>query len=110
MTTKDSLYCFLYIRVYLKISLKVNNHNHNALLHWCAELTLPEHQDVAAALPTQLLWPLHRNRMDPHPKFGSDVKNSDAIHTPRGNTKIYCLYHEALQGEQRSPLPQPRLI
>lgn len=110
MTTKDSLYSFLYICVYLKISLKVNNHNRNALLHWCAELTLSEHQDVAAALPTQLLWPLHRNKMDPHPKFGSDVKNSDAIHTPRGNTKIYCLYHEALQGEQGSPLPQPRLI
>ena len=61
------------------------------MLHWFSELTLPEHSDMAAALLTHTFWPLHSNRMDPHPKSGSDVKNDDATHTLRESTKIYFL-------------------
>ena len=72
----------------LKVSLKVHNQNHNAILHQCAELTFSVHYDMAAALWTLSLWPLHWNRMDPHPNFGSDVKNDDATHIPRRNSKM----------------------
>ena len=46
---------------------------------------------MATALLTHTLWPLHSNGMDPHPKSGSDVKNDDATHTLRENTKIYFI-------------------
>jgi len=105
--SSNSLDCFLYIWVCLKISLKVNNHNHNAMLHWFSELTLPEHSDMAAALLTHTLWPLHSNRMDPHPKSGSDVKNDDATHTLREYKDLFSIYVMKLCRENRAALLPP---
>ena len=105
--SSNSLDCFLYIWVCLKISLKVNNRNHNAVLHWFSELTLPEHSDMAAALLTHTFGPLHSNRMDPHPKSGSDVKNDDATHTLREYKDLFSIYVMKLCRENRAALLPP---
>lgn len=41
-----------------------------------------------------------RGRMDPYPKFGLNVKTSDATYSTRGYEKVYYSHNKAFWGEQ----------
>lgn len=52
------------------------------------------------SLVAEFLWTHYRNRIDHHPKFGSDVRTEDALHIHRRYEKFYYLHNKALAGEQ----------
>lgn len=48
------------------------------------------------------MWPLCRTRMDPHPKFGFDVKTDAHTHTPKSIRNFITHTMRLYEGEQGS--------